>query len=141
MTESMKAIVKPVKKKSQELEVRESIVPKIKELYPHIHIADNNFKYEDILGTAKKEYYFEDPVDYEEIKKLINSVKHGYPTVIVRLSDTSLDEKLIDFLGVCRYVFPSKEYTLVLAQKGYATPVYHIKEKFKVVNLLNVKGS
>lgn len=135
-----KWLAQPITKK-KEIEVRESIVSKIKELYPHINIANNNFKYEDIIGNASKEYYFEDPTEYEEIKKLINSVKHGYPTVLVRLSDTALDEKLIDFLGVCRYVFPSKEYTLVLAQKGYATPVYHIKEKFKVVNLLNVKGN
>lgn len=130
-----------VKKKESIIEVRESIVPKIKELYPHIYVADNNFKYDDIIGVTHKEYYFEDPIDYGEIKKLICSVKHSYPTVIVRVSDTTLDEKLIDFLGDCRYVFPSREYTIVLAQKGYATPVYHIKEKFKISNLLHVKGS
>ena len=127
-------------KKKTEIEFRESMVTKVKELYPNIEICSQDFNYESMTGVISKEFYFEDPHDFTEVKKLINSVRHGYPTVLIRLNDPTLDDKLIDFLGVCRYVFSSKEYTLVLAQKGYATPVYQIKEKFKIHTVLNVKG-
>ena len=66
MTTKLKATVKPVKKTIQ---VRESLVPKMKELYPNIVIADNDFKYDDVQSVKHAEFYFEDPVDYTEIKK------------------------------------------------------------------------
>jgi hypothetical protein len=127
-------------KKKDILEIRESLVPKIKELYPNIVVADNDLTYEALENKTIKELYFEDPEDYTEIKKIIGSTKLGYPTVLVRLKDLSLNAKLIDFLADCRYVFVNKDYTLVLAQKGYATPVFHIKEKFHISKILNVKG-
>lgn len=137
MTTELKATVKPVKKTMQ---VRESLVPKIKELYPNIVIADNDFKYDDVQSVKHAEFYFEDPVDYTEIKKLIESVKFGYPTVIVRLVNRELDSKLLDFLAVSRYVFSNDDYTIVMAQKGYSSPVFHIKEKFRITKLIQIKG-
>lgn len=137
MTTKLKATVKPVKKTIQ---VRESLVPKMKELYPNIVIADNDFKYDDVQSVKHAEFYFEDPVDYTEIKKLIGSVKFGYPTVIVRLVNRELDSKLLDFLAVSRYVFSNDDYTIVMAQKGYSSPVFHIKEKFRITKLIQIKG-
>lgn len=139
MTDKIEAIVKPVKKK-EPIKVRESYVPKIKELYPNIQVMDDSFIIEEYRqGDKGTVFYFEDPTDYTEIKKLINSLRIGYPTVIVRLGNRDLDAKLLDFLAQCRYIFTNDEYTIVMAQKGYASPVFHIKQKFKINTLLQIK--
>ena len=138
MTDEIQAIVKPVKGKKS-IQVRESYVPKIKELYPNAHIVDDSFKTEEHKAHTGTIFYFEDPTDYTEIKKLINSLRLGYPTVIVRLGNRELDAKLLDFLAQCRYIFTNDEYTIVMAQKGFASPVFHIKQKFKIQTLLQVK--
>lgn len=126
--------------KKKSIKVRESYIPKIKELYPHAQIMDNSFKIEEYKHTNQGTvFYFEDPFEYGEIKKLINSLRIGYPTVIVRLRNLELDSKLLDFLAQSRYIFTNDEYTIVMAQKGYASPVFHIKQKFKITTLLQVK--
>lgn len=125
--------------KKATLEIRESFVPDIKKLYPNIAILDKDFKIEELDQSRDKEFYIEDLVDYTEAKKLIGSVKHSYPIVIIRLGNTDLNKELINFLGHARYVFSTKDYTLLLAQKGFASPVFQIKEKFKCINVLSIK--